>query len=929
MSKPFGLRRILAGLILLCGAVAGGDAWALTNCHVAGPVSITVAPCPYSKNVKFGASSPVAINVDATGMPTNKSYYVAVRSSGPLIQPNTFYLSGTFNNFQIHFQTYNKMPSGKQTGVLDVRLCSDSSCKSVMVDVGMPYSIDVVVPPALSGLSPSSSTLGGGAFTLKVNGGGFTRDCKIHFGSTVLTTTFVSKSQLTARVNLGTVTKGQTYNVTVVPATDIGSNAGHFTLKNPVPAITGLSPGSATVGVAPFTLTVAGKGFMSSSVIRLDGTALRTKYISKTELTAAVDLSAVTAGASYAVTVSSPTPGGGASAQASFALNNATPVITGISPNQSSMSIFPTVVTVTGSGFQHNSQIQWNGVKQSTGYISSTQLTVQSPFGALTTANLDTLTVTTPSPGGGVSNTATLEVDAPAPTLAWVSPGRIYTGSGDVTVTVKGGFLNTSYLAWNGMRLTNLIPNSLYYLKGTFLQATIPVADLATAGTGSLTAVTPGPGGGSIDVALNIVQHPPQITVLNPGSAVPGGADFTLTLDGVDFDLGAQVFWNGDQLTITQISSSQIQVTVPAAEIASPGVASITVVNPAATGGVSAPATFAVDVSGTAVVTLAQPLNDIEWDPTKSVIYGAVPASASSDPHSIISIDPAAAVVTDSLDTTDEPILLSLAGDETFLYAGFTSVSGGNNSYRRYSLPAFSLDWSRSLPILSNGQPEYLKALQVSPTFSRLYSFVVGETGFGLYSNGGPTTTLDGYTAWTTTGGEPWDTMAWSPDGTSLYGGDTESSTASFMQDAFSDGFYPGSSTTGVNPIVQNAWSGSRMHVDATSGLIYADNSAAVIVPSTGQTTATLPVSGVMVPDSSLGCAYFIIQTPAQVTAAAGDWTLACYSTADYTTLTRSLVIPAVVGTPTKMLRWGNEGLAFITDGGYIYFVSGQIVTGN
>ena len=25
----------------------------------------------------------------------------------------------------------------------------------------------------------------------------------------------------------------------------------------------------------------------------------------------------------------------------------------------------------------------------------------------------------------------------------------------------------------------------------------------------------------------------------------------------------------------------------------------------------------------------------------------------------------------------------------------------------------------------------------------------------------------------------------------------------------------------------------------------------------------------------------------------------------------------------------GNEGLAFITDGGYIYFVSGQIVTGN
>ncbi|HEY3646202.1 MAG TPA: IPT/TIG domain-containing protein [Gammaproteobacteria bacterium] len=927
MSKSFGLRRVLAGLVLLCGLVAGGDAWAVTNCRVTGAVNVTLSPCPYSKTFKFGTSSPVTFNVAMTGIPDTERYFVAIGGSQPIIQPNTFSLSGTFNNFQIHFETYDKIPSGKQSSVLNVFLCRDSACKNLLAEVGLPYTFDVVVPPAISGLSPSSATIGGSAFTLKVNGGGFTRDCKIHLGSSVLTTTYVSVKQLTASVNLGSVTKGQTYNVTVVPSTNIGSNVEHFTLKNPLPVITKLSPRSGTVGVAPFTLAVTGKGFISGSVIKLDGTTLSTKYISPTKLTATVDLSAVTAGSGYTVTVSSPAPGGGVSGQVSFALNNAAPVITGISPNQSSMSIFPKVVTVTGSGFQHNSQIQWNGVNQSTGYISSTQLTVQSPFAALTTANLDTLTVTTPSPGGGVSNTATLEVDAPAPTLAWVSPGRIYTGSGDVTVTVKGGFLNTSYLAWNGTPLTNLIPNSLYYLKGTFLQATIPAADLTMAGSSVLTAVTPGPGGGSIDVTLNIVQHPPQITGLSPGFALPGGTDFTLTLDGMDFDSGAQVFWNGDQLTITQISSSQIQVTVPAAEIASAGVASITVVNPAASGGVSAMATLAIDASGTAVVALAQPLNDIEWDPAKSIFYGAVSASASSDPHSIISIDPAAAVATDSVDTTDEPILLSLSGDDTFLYAGFTSLSGGNSSYRRYSLPSFSQDWSLSLPILSNGHPEYLKALQVSPTFSRLYAFVVGEVGFTT-SNSGVSVTLDGYDTWPGFAGEPWDTLAWSPDGTYLYGGDSETSTASFMVDGYSDGFYPGGGTTGINPIVHNVWSGSRMHVDAASGLVYADNSAAVIVPTTGQATATLPVSGVMVPDSSLGCAYLITQTQAQIDAAAGDWTLSCYSTADYTSVTRSMVIPGVNGTPTKMLRWGNEGLAIQTTTS-IYFISGQIVTGN
>lgn len=29
------------------------------------------------------------------------------------------------------------------------------------------------------------------------------------------------------------------------------------------------------------------------------------------------------------------------------------------------------------------------------------------------------------------------------------------------------------------------------------------------------------------------------------------------------------------------------------------------------------------------------------------------------------------------------------------------------------------------------------------------------------------------------------------------------------------------------------------------------------------------------------------------------------------------------------MMRWGNEGLAFITDAGYIYLVSDEIVNGN
>ena len=93
MDKSFGLRRLLAGLLLLCGLVAGGDAWAVTNCQVQGAVSVKLSPCPYSKDFKFGASSPVTFNVAMTGIPNTTRYFVAIGGSQPIIQPNTFSIS--------------------------------------------------------------------------------------------------------------------------------------------------------------------------------------------------------------------------------------------------------------------------------------------------------------------------------------------------------------------------------------------------------------------------------------------------------------------------------------------------------------------------------------------------------------------------------------------------------------------------------------------------------------------------------------------------------------------------------------------------------------------------------------------------------------------------------------------------------------------
>ena len=79
----------------------------------------------------------------------------------------------------------------------------------------------------------------------------------------------------------------------------------------------------------------------------------------------------------------------------------------------------------------------------------------------------------------------------------------------------------------------------------------------------------------------------PTITSLSPASTQAGGSGFTVTVTGSDFVNGAQVRWNGAARTTTFVSDTQVSGKITAADIANPGTASITVLNPAPGGGLS------------------------------------------------------------------------------------------------------------------------------------------------------------------------------------------------------------------------------------------------------------------------------------------------------------------------------------------------------
>jgi len=86
----------------------------------------------------------------------------------------------------------------------------------------------------------------------------------------------------------------------------------------------------------------------------------------------------------------------------------------------------------------------------------------------------------------------------------------------------------------------------------------------------------------------------PAITGLNPPFATPGGPAFTLTVNGTNFVNGSVVRWNGSNRATSYVNSTRLTASIAAADIAAPGTASITVLNPAPGGGVSNAASFVV-----------------------------------------------------------------------------------------------------------------------------------------------------------------------------------------------------------------------------------------------------------------------------------------------------------------------------------------------
>jgi len=179
------------------------------------------------------------------------------------------------------------------------------------------------------------------------------------------------------------------------------------------------------------------------------------------------------------------------------------------------------------------------------------------------------------------SNTATqpltLNVAPPSPIVTSLAPSSAFTGQA-LTLTVNGsGFVSGATVEWNGSPLVTS------YVNGNELTAVVPASLTAAPGSAGVTVVNPG-GSGSNVATFTISPPPPSISGLSPSSALAGGPGFTLTVNGSGFVSGATVWLNGSPLVTVYVNASQLTAAVSASQIAAPGSASVTVVNPGGSG---------------------------------------------------------------------------------------------------------------------------------------------------------------------------------------------------------------------------------------------------------------------------------------------------------------------------------------------------------
>lgn len=240
------------------------------------------------------------------------------------------------------------------------------------------FTITTIACPSVSSISPSTAAAGA---SIQINGTNLSNVSAVRFsGNAAAQYSVVSSSQLSVVVPAGAASGPITLVST--GCSDVQTPAFTLIPNNPVPAVTTLSPASATAGASAFTLTVTGSNFVNGSSIRWNGSDRVSTFVNATTLTASITAADIASAGSSTVSVFNPAPGGGTSNTLPFTIN--VPCPAGVAANPSS-GASGTTVTISGTNLSGVTGVRFAGnVAAQFTVVSGTQINATVPAGAST-----------------------------------------------------------------------------------------------------------------------------------------------------------------------------------------------------------------------------------------------------------------------------------------------------------------------------------------------------------------------------------------------------------------------------------------------------------------------------------------------------------------------------------------------------------------
>lgn len=577
----------------------------------------------------------------------------------------------------------------------------------------------------------------------------------------------------------------------------------------------------------------------------------------------------------------------------------------------------PTTITVTGSNFTSASTVLVGTTAHAASITSGAQLTFVLSVADQATAAQLAVTVANPSPGGGTSKPAFLNVSAPTPTptLVSVAPTSFIVGSAGTTMMVTGtNFTSNSLVKWNGTSIA-----TVYYYP-TNLYATVPASLLASIGTASITVYN-ATSTTSLSNSLNVtISNPPvpTLTTLAPNYG-PVNTGTSVSLTGTGFTNSTTVSLNGTKLPTTVTNSTSLSVTVPASSLALPGNYAFTVNTPAPGGGTSGPEFFS------AYIPLVS--NSMIYNPVDGLIYASIPGSSTSPMgNTIVSVNPATGALGTPIFVGSEPNKLALTADGRYLWVGLD----GACAVRKVDLVAKTAGLQFSMPLVNGGvyqSPATPQALAALPGATD--SVVVALSSSTLASNVGLAIFDAGIARPNTSSNTIYDNniYALQVDGSKneIYAG------GSGVYDTFtynSSGLTPLNAVTNITPA-----SAAQDEMQLLSGKLYTD-SGQIYDAEAGALLGTIYSSnqqaaqGATLADATSG-KIFVVNESGQY--GGGFNQIQLFNLSDYTST--GVTIPVYGNSasyPTdvaaRLSRWGANGLAFHAPFGIYSVQSNSVV---